>query len=79
MLVDDENYSLFHNGFVRVYTPFVSPLGVYLTPVATDNRNNVHVWIQSDMYHGYPLVQVSKTAGGFTKDTATVLTTLPLI
>jgi hypothetical protein len=77
-LSTDVNYSLFHNGYVCIKTPFVSPLGVYLTPVASGNRNNVDVWIQSYMWHGYPLVQVSQTDGSFTKDTSTILTNLPL-
>ena len=77
-LINDVNYSLFHNGFVDITTAFVSPLGVYLTPVATDNQNNVDIWIQSYMWHGYPLVQVSQTAGSFTRDTTTVVSALPL-
>ena len=53
---DDPNYGLFHNGYVVVSSPFVSALGVYLTPVPSDNRNQVGIWIHSDMYHGYPLI-----------------------
>jgi hypothetical protein len=37
---NDNNYSLFHNGYVVVSSPFVSALGVYLTPVPSDNRNH---------------------------------------
>jgi hypothetical protein len=77
-LITDVNYSLFHNGYVTTISPFVSPLGVYLTPVASDNRNNVDIWIHSYMWHGYPLIQVSQTSGSFTKDTVTVVSALPL-
>ena len=77
-LITDVNYSLFHNGYVTVISPCVSPLGAYLTPVASDNRNNVDIWIHSHMWHGYPLVQVSQTLGSFTKDTVTVVSALPL-
>ena len=77
-LATDVNYSLFHSGYVEVTTAFVSPFGVYLTPVASDNQNNVDVWIQSYMWHGYPLVQVVQTDGSFTKDTSRIVTALPL-
>ena len=77
-LRSDNNYSLFHNGYVVVSSPFISALGVYLSPVPSDNRNRVDIWIHSYMYHGYPLIQVSQTAGSFTKDTTTILTAMPL-
>ena len=72
------NYSLFHNGFVVVSSPFVSAFGAYLTPFPSDNRNQVDIWIHSYMFHGYPLIQVSQTAGSFTRDTATIVSSLPL-
>ena len=75
---NDPNYSLFHNGYVVVTSPFVNALGVYLTPVPTDNRNQVDIWIHSYMYHGYPLINVSQVVGSFTKHNTTVLTALPL-
>ena len=75
---DDNDYSLCHKGYVVVTSPFVSALGVYLTPVPNDNRNQVDIWKQSDMWHGYPLVQVSQTDGSFTKDTSTIVSSLPL-
>ena len=74
----DANYNLFHNGYVVVSSPFVSALGAYLTPVPSDNRNQVDVWIHSYMFHGYPLIQVSQTLGSFTRDTSSYLTALPL-
>ena len=77
-LRDDANYSIFHNGYVVVSSPFVSALGAYLTPVPTDNENQVDVWIQSYMWHGYPLVQVSQTDGSFVRGTATILPELLL-
>ena len=77
-LSTDVNYSLFHNGYVTIHVPFVSPLGVYLTPVASDNRNNVDIWVHSYVWHGFPLVQVSQTAGSFTKDLTTIEPALPL-
>ena len=77
-LRNDNNYSLFHNGYVVVSSPFVSALGVYLSPVPSDNTNQVDIWIHSYMYHGYPLIQVSQAVGSFTKDTTTVLTAIPL-
>ena len=49
---NDPNYILFHNGDVVVTSPFVSALGAYLTPVPSDNRNMVDIWLQSYMYHG---------------------------
>ena len=67
-LYDDVMYSLFHNGFVIANSPFVIPIGVYLSPVPTDNLNNVDIWIHSQPYHGVPLIQVSQTAGSFTKN-----------
>ena len=78
-LRNDAHYSLFHNGHVVVSSPFVSALGVYMTPVPTDNENTVDIWIHSYAYHGSPLVQVSQTSGSFTKDTTTTLTALPLL
>ena len=78
-LRSDNNYSLFHNGYVVVSSPFVSALGIYLSPVPSDNRNQVDIWVHSYMYHGYPLIQVSQAVGSFTKDTTTVLTELPLL
>ena len=74
---NDVNYSLFHNGYVVVSSPYVSALGAYLSPVPSD-RNSVDVWIHSYMFHGYPLIQVSQTLGSFTKDTSPYLTTMPL-
>ena len=73
-----DNYSLFHNGYVVVSSPFVSALGVYLSPFPSDNENQVDIWIHSYMYHGYPLIQVSQAVGSFAKDTTTVLTAIPL-
>ena len=66
-LYNDDNYSLFHNGFVIINSPFVSPLGVYLAPFPTDNRNNVDIWVHSLPYDGVPLIQVPQTNGSFTK------------
>ena len=77
-LRNDNNYSLFHNGYAVVSSPFVSALGVYLSPVPSDNRNEVDIWVHSYMYQGYPLIQVSQAVGSFTKDTTTVLTAMPL-
>ena len=78
-LRSDNNNSLFHNGYVVVSSPFVSALGVYLSPVPSDNRNQVDIWVHSYMYHGFPLIQVSQAIGSFTKDTTTVLSELPLL
>ena len=77
-LINDVNYSLFHNGLVHVITAFVSPFSVYLTPVAANNQNSVNIRTHSYMWQIYPLVQVSQTAGSFTRNTITVLTALPL-
>ena len=77
-LRDDANYSIFHNGYVVVSSPFVSAFGAYLTPVPTDHENQVDVRIQSYMWHGNPLVQVSQTDGSFVRDTTTVLPELLL-
>jgi hypothetical protein len=77
-LRSDINYSLFHSGYVVVSSPFVSAAGVYLSPVPSDNRNQVDIWVQSYMYHGYPLIQVYQAVGSFTKDTSTILTAMPL-
>ena len=67
---------IFHNGFVNCLSPFTNPLGVYLgltsTPLST-----IDIWIQSYAWHGTPLVQVSQTAGSFTKST-TQLVFMPL-
>ena len=60
------SYSIYHNGFAVVTSPFVNPLGIYLAPVPSDPQNNVDIWFRSYMYHGYPLIQVSQTAGSFT-------------
>ena len=65
----DPNYSIYHNGFAVVTSPFVNPLGIYLVPVPSDPQNNIDIWIMSYMYHGYPLIQVSQTAGSFTATT----------
>ena len=62
----NNNYSIYHNGFVVVTSPFVIPLGVYLAPVPSDPQNNVDIWFRSYMWHGRPLIQVSQTAGSFT-------------
>ena len=67
-LYSDVNYSLFHNGFAVVSSPFINPLGFYLAPVPSDNQNNVDVWIHSQPYHGVPLIQVSQTSGFFTRN-----------
>ena len=69
---------MFHNGYVVVTSPCASALGVYLTPFPTDNENQVDICIHSYMWHEYPLVQVSQTDGSFTKDTSTIVSSLPL-
>ena len=67
-LYSNVNYSLFHSGFVVTTSPFIAPLGVYLSPVPTENLYNVDVWIHSLPYHAVPLIQVSQADGYFTKD-----------
>ena len=62
-----------------LYLIHLSALGVYLSPVPSDNRNQVDIWVHSYMYHGYPLIQVSQAVGSFTKETITVLTDMPLL
>ena len=66
-LYSDVNYSLFHNGFVVVSSPFINQLGFYLAPVPSDSLDSVDVWIHSLPYHGVPLIQVSQTLGSFAK------------
>jgi hypothetical protein len=76
--ISNTDYSIFHNGFVVVTSPFVSPLGVYLASVPSDPQNNVDIWIRSYMFHGYPLIQVSQTAGSFTPTTNVINGSMPL-
>ena len=58
---------IFHNGFVVSTSPLVKPLGVLLGRTS-DPLNSVDIWIQSYMWHGKPLIQVSQSDGSFTKN-----------
>jgi hypothetical protein len=75
----DTSYSIYHNGYAVVTSPFVNPLGIYLVPVPSDPQNNVDIWIMSYMYHGYPLIQVSQSAGSFTPTTNVINGGMPLL
>jgi hypothetical protein len=62
----DNNYSICYNGFVIVSPPNLMPLGFYLAPVPSNPKNEVDVWINTQQWHGQPLVQVVQTGGSFT-------------
>ena len=68
---------IFHNGYVVVSTPFTTPLTVLLG-LTTDSLNTVDVWIQSYPLHGVPLVQVTQTAGYFTRAFPVPFASMPL-
>ena len=72
------SYSIYHNGFVVVTSPFVIPLGVYLSSSPSDPQNNVDICIASYRYHGHPLTQVSQSAGSFTPTTNIINGSMPL-
>jgi hypothetical protein len=63
---------IYHHGFVQCTSPYVSPLACYLG-LTNDPQNKVDVWIQSYQYHGYPLIQVSQSAGTFDATTTQIL------
>ena len=63
----DPNYSIYSNGFVVVTSPFVRPPGFYLTPIPSNPKNQVEVWMHSPPWHARPLVQVVQSEGSFTK------------
>ena len=73
----DTSYSIYHNGYAVVTSPFVNPLGIYLVSTPSDPQNNVDIWIMSYMYHGYPLIQVKQSAGSFTPVTNVINGSMP--
>jgi hypothetical protein len=59
----DIGYDLFYTGYVVCDSPNVQPLGVYLQPVPSDNKNKVDIWIHIYEKSGPLLVTVTQNTG----------------
>ena len=66
-LSSDYDIGMFYNGFVNCISPWTRPLGCYLGLVKSDPLNKVDIWIKSYAWHGTPLIQVSQTAGSWSR------------